>query len=167
MDFVYILKTLIPSVITGGLVAWVTAKFALNRFYNEKWWEKSQIAFVDTIENVYKIKRANDYFYQKFMSEQHDDEMFESLSKEEEDNLHKESHFATQEITRIQCSAALILTTKSASLIETYLTESAKIRPLWWVDAIDTEEAWARECMLTNTLLTELIDDAKDTLKKK
>lgn len=29
------------GVITGTVAAIVTAKFALNRFYREKWWEKS------------------------------------------------------------------------------------------------------------------------------
>ncbi len=41
MDFPGVLQTFLTSTLSGVLVAFITAKYALWRFYREKWWEKN------------------------------------------------------------------------------------------------------------------------------
>jgi hypothetical protein len=45
------------STLTGVLVAWVTVAFALNRFRQERWWEKRLQAYTDIVMALYHIRR--------------------------------------------------------------------------------------------------------------
>lgn len=50
------LMSLFVPVVTGVLAAGLTARFALNRFYYEKWWEKKYLAYNDLIDRLFELK---------------------------------------------------------------------------------------------------------------
>ena len=53
--------TLVVRITTGIAAAWFTAKFALSRFYHEKWWEKKHAAYNQLIDILFEIKAMYDY----------------------------------------------------------------------------------------------------------
>lgn len=48
---------LIVPILTGVAAAWFTARFALNRFYHEKWWEKKHTAYSQLIDDLIEIEK--------------------------------------------------------------------------------------------------------------
>lgn len=54
-------KIIIP-VIVALLAAHFSTRFALDKFYKEKWWEKRLESFTEIINIAYRIKMANRYF---------------------------------------------------------------------------------------------------------
>lgn len=51
----YLLSLVVP-ICTGAIAAGVTAYFALNRFYYEKWWEKKHSSYNQLLDNLFEIK---------------------------------------------------------------------------------------------------------------
>ena len=43
------------GIITGGVVAYLTARWSLDKFYSEKWWERKERAYVEIIEGLYDL----------------------------------------------------------------------------------------------------------------
>lgn len=163
----YILKagtTIIAGICTGIAVAYFTAKYALKRFYREKWWEKRVAAFLELTGHVYTVKRSTEYWSAYEESKRDQDGSFQKLSEEEENALSVENKQAMREITRISHLATLTLSQGAAEKLEVYLREQAKIYPSWWEDEIDAGEAHEKELGLINTLLTGLLDEARSEL---
>ena len=55
--------TLIVPIVTGVAAAWFTARFALNRFYHEKWWEKKHTSYSQLIDDLIEIKKIYSQAY--------------------------------------------------------------------------------------------------------
>lgn len=49
------------GIITGGIAAAITARFTINRFYKEKWWERKHHAYNALIESLIETK----YIYER------------------------------------------------------------------------------------------------------
>jgi len=157
--------TLLTGALTGLIVAFFTARYALKRFYQEKWWEKKLTAFLEVTEYTYKIKRAEDYWLANEESKRFEDETFEALSPEDEKNLRAEYLVGLKELTRISHLASFTLSGTSAELLSTYISEHNQIYPSWWQDEIDSLEASQRSSTLIDDLLVNLLDEAKHELK--
>ncbi|HCM1951991.1 TPA: hypothetical protein N3A08_005081 [Salmonella enterica subsp. salamae serovar 9,46:z4,z24:z39:z42] len=159
--------TLLSGAITGLVVAFFTARYALARFYKEKWWEKKLTAFLEVTEYIYKIKRAEDYWFAQAESMQYQDETFQALSKEEEEDLRSEYVKGMKELTRISHLSSFTLSKKTSQILGGYIVEHDKIYPSWWQDEIDSFEASERSQILINTLLESILVEAKRELKLK
>lgn len=55
-------NSLLHSIVTGFVSAYVTVKLALNRFYKEKHWEKKSEAYSSIMDSLHNIKVCADIF---------------------------------------------------------------------------------------------------------
>lgn len=163
----FLIKTgasLVAGLLTGSVVAFFTARYALKRFYKEKWWEKKLNAFLEVTENIYKIKRAEDYWLAKEESKIFKDDSFQQLSPEEEE-LRTEYSSGRKELTRISHLSSLTLSKKASMLLLAYISEYEKIYPSWWEDEISSFDVTVKSDKLISDLLKEIIIEAKKELK--
>ncbi len=151
-------------VATGLIVAYGTAKYALNRFYKEKWWEKRLSAFLEVTEHAYKVKRADDYWLAENESRRDEDETFKALSKADLDKLKEEHDSSINEIIRISHLASFTLSPNASTLLATFISEHNAIYPSWWVDEISSDEATERSSEIINILFKGLLAEAKQAL---
>lgn len=156
--------TIITGAATGLVVAFFTARYALRRFYQEKWWEKRLAAFTEVIEYAYQIKRAEDYWYAQISAQRGADESFQAMSKEDEDALMAEFKLAMKELTKISYLSSFTLSENSSELLAAYLFAHNSIFPSWWEDEIDNFEATEKTSMLIDALLDNLKSEAKIAL---
>lgn len=159
--------TLISGAITGLVVAFFTTRYALARFYKEKWWEKKLAAFLEVTEYIYKIKRAEDYWFAEVESENYANELFQTLSAEEQELLRTECIIAMKELIRISHLSSFTLSKKASVLLMNYIKEHDEIYPSWWDDEIDSFEASEKSNELINKLLVDILNEAKCELKIK
>ena len=50
----FLLKTS-PGIITAILASYLTAKWSLQKFYSEKWWQRKENAYVEIIDALYDL----------------------------------------------------------------------------------------------------------------
>ncbi|HHN8321240.1 hypothetical protein H9I30_09160 [Morganella morganii] len=158
-------SSLLISIVVGLTVAFFTAKYALTRFYKEKWWEKKLAAFLEVTEHICKIKRSEDYWLAKAESERYDDSSFQELSPEGEEELRAEYSSGIKELTRISYLSSFTLSQKASILLREYIDEHDKIYPSWWEDEIDNIQASRMSQELINKLLVDILPEAKRELK--
>lgn len=156
--------TILTGAVIGLIVAYYTARYALNRFYQEKWWEKRLAAFTELTDLAYKIKRAEDYWYAHMCAQRGEDDSFQTLSPEDEEALLAEFKFAIKELTRISHLASFTLSVRTSDLLSEYLKAYNAIYPSWWDDEIDNNEAVERSSVLIDDLLPSLLKEAKKEL---
>ncbi|WP_145479733.1 hypothetical protein [Yersinia similis] len=151
-------------VATGLIVAYGTAKYALYRFYKEKWWEKRLSAFLEVIEHAYNVKRADEYWLaaSEYMGD--DDDTFKSLSEEDNAKLKDEHDLAMKEIIRISHLASFTLSQNTSIFLETYIKEHKKIYSSWWVGGIIPIQANQKSSEIIDTLFQGLLAEAKRVL---
>ncbi|MTC57461.1 MULTISPECIES: hypothetical protein [Providencia] len=159
--------TLITGALTGLVVAFFTARYALTRFYKEKWWEKKLAAFLEVTEYIYKIKRAENYWFAEVESERYEDETFQALSTEDKELLRAEYITGMKELVRISHLSSFTLSKKASILLMNYIKEHDKIYPSWWDDEIDSFEASENSNKLINNLLVDILNEARSELKIK
>ncbi|HFE3442990.1 TPA: hypothetical protein ACF3I9_004457 [Klebsiella aerogenes] len=167
---IQICKALIPAAVTGLIVAYLTAKYALSRFYQEKLWEKKLAGFTEVTDLAYKMKRAQDYWLaeaeaQHFHDDQDQGPAFQALSKADEEKLRLEFVFALKEITRHSHLASLTLSDRAGEILKQFVKDYDEIYPSWWQDELDTLEAQQRSQSLSENLLADLINEAKVSIK--
>ncbi len=71
---------------TAVIASFVTAKFALRRFYSEKWWEKKAEAYAAILEALHHMKRSFDEDYE---AEEAGRQVPEARKKELQEKYHK------------------------------------------------------------------------------
>ncbi|HGG9077856.1 TPA: hypothetical protein ACJJX9_003893, partial [Enterobacter hormaechei subsp. xiangfangensis] len=141
-------------------------KFALNKFYKEKWWEKRLEAFTEIINIAYRIKMSNDYFLRcEYAQMEPGESRFKPHPKEIEEKLRTEYWLDLQELERIAQLADFTLTTKVKSLLDVYVNARKKMMDDWYEDAIESYEASEKDLKLSEKLLSNLVAEAKRELK--
>ncbi|ELH8384337.1 hypothetical protein Q7X34_004254 [Salmonella enterica subsp. enterica] len=160
-----LLKLILPGAVTGLIVTWITARYAIKRLYEEKWWEKKLAAFTEATNHVYTVKRIQEYWQAAAAAQEYQDYEFKKLSKEEEDALRVEYVAAFNEITRISHLASLTLTEAAGKLLTNYVVAENAIFPAWWGDELTSHEATSRSTSLINALLPALLKEAQVALK--
>lgn len=165
MDF---LSKVVVPILAASFAAFFSARFALNKFYKEKWWEKRLDAFTDIINLAYRLKMANEYFlnceYAKTGNDQGD---FKPHPKGIEDQLTSEYWIDQQNLERIAQLADFTLTSNARTILEDYLAAREKNLQDWRDDAIDSLEGSDRDYTLSKKLLEKLVVEAKKELKIK
>ncbi|HFI5333995.1 TPA: hypothetical protein ACGQS5_001654 [Serratia liquefaciens] len=58
------IETIIVSALISIVIAWLTMRLALYRFYREKWWDKRATAYLELIDVLYDFKKDYDIVYQ-------------------------------------------------------------------------------------------------------
>jgi hypothetical protein len=82
------IDTIIVSALTSVVIAWLTMRLALHRFYREKWWDKRATAYLELIDVLYYFKKDYEVVYNSAFAErfldQDDSLQFDILSDEKE-----------------------------------------------------------------------------------
>ncbi|HBL4694222.1 TPA: hypothetical protein LRL12_000388 [Citrobacter freundii] len=167
LDLTDVLSKFVVPVLVAALAAYFSTKFALNKFYKEKWWEKRLEAFTDIINLTYRLKMANDYFLNCEYAKRGIEEDFKPHPKGIEDQLTSEYWIDQQNLERIAQLADFTLTANARKILEDYLAAREKTLQDWRDDAIDSLEGAERDYALSKQLLEKLVVEAKKELKIK
>lgn len=157
--------TLLTGLTTGFTVVFYTAKYAVKRFYSEKWWEKRLASFMDVINIAYEIKQADEYWLAAAEEKHFPDGSFVKLSTEKEKKLREEQNIAMKAIIRMSHLSSLTLSLKASELLAEYCEEYNKIYPAWWADELDELEASQKSLKIISSLLDGLLKEARTELK--
>ncbi|EMV5801207.1 hypothetical protein AACM93_003821, partial [Escherichia coli] len=91
LDLTDVLSKFFVPLLVAALAAYFSTKFALNKFYKEKWWEKRLEAFTEIINIAYRIKMSNDYFLRcEYAQMEPGESRFKPHPKDIEDKLRTE-----------------------------------------------------------------------------
>lgn len=157
-DYTPLITQLAIGLATGSIAAFLTAKFALGRFYKEKWWEKRALAFDKLVSSVYELKsvyqRELDAFYE-FHDEGKDSE---SVDWNKVQQIHND-------FEKLSHTGPLTLTTYAADLLKAYNKKINEINHEAIVNDLDPPTAYSVIVDETNHLLEKLIEHAKSELK--
>jgi len=143
---------------SGALAAFLTAKFALGRFYKEKWWEKRAIAFNDLVSSVYELKNVYQSELDAYYEFRDEGKESESVDWDKVELIHKD-------FEKLSHTGPLTLTTYAADLLKKYNKKINEINH----DAVNTDldppTAYLMIVKETSDLLNKLIEHAKSELK--
>lgn len=168
LDLMDILSKIVVPLLAASFAAFFSARFALNKFYKEKWWEKRLDAFTEIINLAYRLKMANDYFLNcEYAKRGIDEEDFKPHPKGIEDQLSSEYWIDQQNLERMAQLADFTLTANTRTILEDYVAARKKIVQDWNDDAIDSLEGSERDYALSKELLENLVAEAKKELKIK
>ncbi|MEB6081526.1 hypothetical protein MXF40_09055 [Serratia marcescens] len=163
MDFAskYALPLLVAAV-----TAYFSTRFALNKFYKEKWWEKRLESFTEIINIAYRIKMTDGYFLDcEYEKMEESESRFKPHPKDIEDKLVAEYWRDLQELERIAQLADFTLTANVKIILDNFVIARRKIMDDCYDDALDNLEACERDFALTKKLLGDLVSEAKSELK--
>ncbi|MGR7528487.1 hypothetical protein ACU60R_04120 [Klebsiella aerogenes] len=168
LGIIDILSKFIVPLLVAALTAYFSTKFALNKFYKEKWWEKRLEAFTEIINIAYRIKMTNDYFLNcEYAQMEPGDSRFKPHPKEIEEKLRAEYWLDLQELERIAQLADFTLTTTVKHMLDSYFDARKKVMDDWYDDAIESIDVSIKELKLSEKLLSDLVKEAKRELKIK
>ncbi|HDT5515071.1 hypothetical protein [Klebsiella aerogenes] len=168
LGIIDILSKFIVPLLVAALAAYFSTKFALNKFYKEKWWEKRLEAFTEIINIAYRIKMSNDYFLScEYAQMEPGDSRFKPHPKEIEEKLRAEYWLDLQELERIAQLADFTLTTTVKNMLDSYVNSRKKVMDDWYDDAIESIDASIKDLKLSEKLLSDLVKEAKRELKIK
>ncbi|MEZ2756463.1 hypothetical protein ACBQ54_01925 [Providencia vermicola] len=155
----------VTGVITGGIAAAITARFAINRFYREKWWERKYHAYNLLVESLIEIK----YIYDK--ASYH----FERVHEKEKDveyTIHPDDysfdwenmHELGIQIRRLYILAPISLSKNAKQLLDEYFKASNNIEYAiheeGYTDFIGYDELAEK----IQSTINSIVDDARKEL---
>lgn len=161
----FISKVLVGS-LSGLIIAYFTARYALDRFYREKWWDKRASLYVQLVESIYAIKKASIYWYEEEISKRSgfSERSFE-LNAEEIKVLEAEHDKAVIDLMRISDLSPLLLNEKCKKLIESYLEQRTNLRNRFDYEAIEIDDAVSESLDNIVTLLDSIMTEARKELR--
>lgn len=166
MDWADLISKVLVGSITGLIVAYFTASYALSRFYREKWWDKRANLYIQLVESIYSIKKAANYWHDEQLALHSGySEYFEALSKDEVTSLTNEYTKANEELKKVADIAPLLLNDECKRLIESYFENDSNLLMRWKYDAIELEDASYERLESVENLLNSIIVVARQELR--
>lgn len=129
------------SLVVALVSSWLTVKFALRRFYSEKWFERRVDAYTKVIEALHFMKRCTER--QLRAAERGAD-----LPKEIEDELVNSYRRGLADLRRLTDMGALLFSHEAVSILDKLNTElnAATDEQTWW-EHLDAEGAAISKCL--------------------
>jgi hypothetical protein len=153
-------------VVASFSAAVLTARFAIKRFYKERWWEKRLASFTEVIDLAYKLKMTEDYFLEvESMKEDLQSRDFKRHTPETEQSLTDSYWETVQEIERIAQLSEFTLTSKASSIVNAFLKRRQSTRDAVDEQSLTTFEAANEDYAAAEDLLGSLVAEAKRELK--
>lgn len=161
----FISKVLVGS-ISGLVIAYFTARYALGRFYREKWWDKRASLYVQLVESIYSIKKASMYWYEEEISKRSGfSERSFDLDEEQIRVVEADHDKAIIDLMRISDLSPLLLNEQCKILIERYLEQRINLRNQFDYDAIDIDDAVRESLNNIISLLDSIMIEARRELR--
>lgn len=165
-DWVDLALKLGGGVVAAVVAAVLTARFTVNRFYKEKWWEKRLTSFTEVIDLAYRIKMTNRYFTEvEYLKIDEKSPDFTRHPKDIENALIAEYWAALQEIERISQLSEFTLTSKASAILNKFISQRQSLNADVNNDAIFDIDAAERDLKFSVELLDALVSEAKRELK--
>jgi hypothetical protein len=122
LDITHLL-TIATSIVVAMLSTYLTAKFSLNRFYSEKWWERRISAYSTIIEATHHIREHTDTNLEFYT-------LNKTLPKDSEQELENAMKRSIAELRKQRDIGDLFLSTEAFKLMNQFFTslnESTKV----------------------------------------
>lgn len=153
-------------ILTAVVAASLAAKFAVGKFYKEKWWEKRLESFTETIEISYRLMKSDEYFLEIESAKSNlQSKDFNRHKPEVEKQLSDQYWVDLQEIERISQLSEFTLTTEASEIISDFLLERKRTREEFDEDSITSFDASNNDFDASKKLLTRLVAEAKRELR--
>ena len=108
------IETIIVSALISVVIAWLTMRLALYRFYQEKWWDKRATAYLELIDVLYDFKKDYKIAFQSEFAERLKDQEAslenDILSKGARDELWSRMKITYAKLDKITGLGPLIFT---------------------------------------------------------
>lgn len=166
MDWNDLLSKAAIAIITGLVAAFFSARYALGRYYKEKWWDKRLDLYLQLVECVHLLKKSADYWNgraQSSMSEYPTG--FEIKSQKEEKKLSESFKKELETLKRIGDLSPLLLNEKCEQLITDFFEHEENLSQAWEYDAIELTDATNSRYEILKSMLNDIITEAKKELK--
>lgn len=165
MDWNDLISKVLLALVTGVVASYFTARYALGRYYKEKWWDKRVDLYIQLVDCVYHLKQIANYWYQ---SELHSNNgypiPFSYKSKDEEKALGVKFTEEAEKLNRIGELSSLFLTEECGIKIREFKDNEENLYMMWEFDEIDLEDALKSRLEKLIALLDEIITEAKKEL---
>ena len=166
MDWHDLISKVIIGLVTGSIAAYLTSRYALGRYYKEKWWDKRIDLYTQLVDCVYLLKNTADYWYKH---ELHHASQFPTYfsykSKEENEILSKSFSNELEKLSRIGELSSLFLTEECGDKIRSFIENEENLFIQWEFDSIELIDAHKSRLDKLKVLLDDIISEAKRELK--
>lgn len=157
--------SLVVPIATGVVAAGVTAYFALNRFYYEKWWEKKHASYNQLLDILFEIKalynHASDY-YEKLAES---GRRLTPLPEGKTDWVR--FHELKAQLHRFYALAPISLSLSTRTLLEEFFRMDAASEESVWEEGYPDFVAYHEMANSTKKLIDAIVSDANKELKFK
>lgn len=129
------------GVITGVLVALVTTRLSLRRFYSERWWERKLQAYSTILESLYDMRRYSEEAVEAFESGC-------ELSDDRRTELHVQYRRGRSEIDKASAIGAFVISGEASRYLAQLQRDlGAASHEESWYNHLDSEGAALQKCI--------------------
>ncbi|WP_150547039.1 hypothetical protein [Citrobacter amalonaticus] len=150
------------GVITGAVAAAITAKFALNRFYREKWWEKKHAAYNQLIDNLFELHLLHRKVIVSIRLERYLGEV-----EQEKDRVKERWNELEIAIKRALVLSPITLSEKTKEQIQKYLNEISSRDFRLYKNKERMDKVYSQDAKVLDDVIATITQDAKEELKFK
>ncbi|MEQ8326539.1 MAG: hypothetical protein RLO08_13105 [Parvibaculaceae bacterium] len=120
------------------LTAYLTVRFALHRFYREKWWEAKMRAYTDILQALHHMKRDLEISF--------DAERFGREETDHDKAWEKKGRAAWEEIRKQTDMGEFLFSSESLSILKKLISDT-ETRADYYVEHLVQYEAAVTECL--------------------
>ncbi|MBP1129253.1 hypothetical protein JOE25_000796 [Serratia sp. PL17] len=140
------IETIIVSALISIVIAWLTMRLALYRFYREKWWDKKATAYLELIDVLYDFKKDYEIVYQSAFAERFLDQdpnlAFDILSSEKEKNFWIRTEGTHEKLSKIIGLGPLIFTEAALEKLSAFDERGEEVAKAFNDDEFDKLDAY-------------------------
>ena len=155
--------TLIVPIVTGVAAAWFTARFALNRFYHEKWWEKKHTAYNQLVDDLIELKSLYGQAY--YYAEEEYNAGKNDKPRKGRTVDWKRYHQLLRQVQRHYVLAPISLSQSTKELLSRLIEKDADIEHNVFVDGYPEFMAYSDMSGETQIIIDAIVMDAEKELK--
>jgi hypothetical protein len=135
------------NVIVAVIVAIITVRLALKRFYREKWWERKSAAYISLIEALHHVRDYADTHYTFALLRQ-------DLPEDGAEKLREKMKEGLSELRKQRDIGDLILSPPAVLLVTTLLEElDDSARAGYWQEHLELRLVAIDKCLLQMRLV--------------
>lgn len=163
--FLNSLTGLITGGVAAGIAAAITAKFAINRFYREKWWERKYQAYNLLVESLIEIKYIYDnasHHFQKVHEKEKNVEC--TISPNDYSFDWGDMHELGVQIRRLYILAPISLSKNAKQLLDEYFKASENTGYSIYMEGYPDFVAYGELAEEIQSIINSIVNDARKEL---
>src|SRR5438552_2741952 len=121
-DWIFdILRALLPAILVAIVASLVTVRLAINRFRQEKWWERKEQTYSQLLETLHHLKK----YASEHLDRYHDPDSSDGEKLKELSTIWKD---CSAKLSRLEDLASFHLSARAVDILSSYRTQRAKVR---------------------------------------